>query len=176
MRIETERLVLRNYTDDDYNDLYEYLSDSEVVAFEPYKPMSESEVHENLAWRISTEEMIAVVEKKSGKMIGNIYLGNRDCGNKEIGYVFHRSFWGKGYATEACKAVISSAFSSGTHRIYAECDPNNSASWKLLERLGFVREAYFKQNVYFWKDENGKPIWKDTYVYSLLTNCSNQYI
>lgn len=39
---------------------------------------------------------------------------------------------------------------------------------KLLESLGFIREAHFKQNVYFWKDANSNPIWKDTFVYSLL--------
>ena len=168
MLIETDRLLLRNFIEDDFDDLYEYLSDSEVVAYEPYKPMSKTEVQDNLSWRITTDEMIAVVDKKTGKMIGNVYLGNKDCASKEIGYVFNKDFWGKGYAKEACIAVIQEAFASGIHRIYAECDPKNAASWKLLEKLGFVREAYFKQNVYFWTDENGHPIWKDTYVYSLL--------
>ena len=46
--------------------------------------------------------------------------------------------------------------------------PLNERSWKLLEALGFQREAYFRKNVYFWKDENGKVIWKDTYVYAKL--------
>ncbi len=40
--------------------------------------------------------------------------------------------------------------------------------WKLLESLGFRREAHFRQNVYFWKDADGSPIWKDTYVYAIL--------
>ena len=53
-------------------------------------------------------------------------------------------------------------------RIYAECDPLNTRSWKLLEALGFRREAHLLQNVYFWKDEGGKPIWKDTYIYGKL--------
>lgn len=60
------------------------------------------------------------------------------------------------------------AFARGIHRIYAECDPENTASWRLLERLGFQREAHFKQNVYFWRNEKGGPIWKDTYVYARL--------
>ena len=61
--------------------------------------------------------------------------------------------------------MISKAFSEGVHRIFAECDPQNPGSWKLLEKLGFEREAHLKQNVYFWKDENDQPIWKDTYIY-----------
>ena len=76
--------------------------------------------------------------------------------------------WGQGYAQESCAALICRAFSQGVHRIYAECDPCNTASWKLLERLGFAREAHLRQNVFFWKDENSNPIWKDTYVYGIL--------
>ena len=80
----------------------------------------------------------------------------------------NKSFWHMGYAKEACEAVIRDAFNSGAHRIFAECDPENQASWKLLEALGFIREAHLHQNVYFWKDEEGCPIWKDTYIYGLL--------
>ncbi len=168
MRIETERLILRRYTIDDLQDLFEYLSDEKVVKYEPYKPMNIEEVKGNLDWRISTDEMIAVELKKTHKMIGNVYLGKRDFNTLEIGYVFNKNYWGNGYATESCKALIDNAFSEGIHRIFAECDPKNSNSWKLLEKLGFQKEAYFRQNVYFWTKINGTPIWKDTYVYSIL--------
>ena len=166
--IETDRLILRRYCKEDLHDLYEYLSDEEVVKHEPYNPMDIDEVKGNLDWRISTDEMIAVVLKSNNKMIGNIYLGKRDFESLEIGYVFNKQYWGKGYAKESCDALIKNSFSKGIHRIFAECDPYNIASWKLLESLGFIKEAYFKKNVYFWKDENGNPIWKDTFVYSLL--------
>lgn len=168
MILETERLILRRHKASDLQDLYEYLSDAEVVKFEPYKPMGMSEVQENLAWRIATDEMIAIENKIEHKMIGNIYLGKRDFDTLELGFVLNREYWSKGYATEGCKALIKYAFENGIHRIYAECDPKNTASWNLLERLGLRREAYLRQNVYFWKDENGMPIWKDTYVYAVL--------
>lgn len=112
--------------------------------------------------------MIAVELKGSRKMIGNIYMGRRDFEAVEIGFVFNRDYWGHGYASESCKALIERAFSKGVHRIYAECDPDNKSSWKLLEALGFQREAHFRRNVYFWKDEAGNAIWKDTYVYARL--------
>ena len=162
---ETERLILRRYKKEDVQDLFEYLSDKEVVKYEPYKQQTFDETKENLEWRISTDEMVAVELKNLHKMIGNVYMGKRDFEALEIGYVFNRNYWGYGYAAESCKALIQQAFSNGVHRIYAECDPNNKSSWKLLEALGFQREAYFRKNVYFWKDETGKPIWKDTYVY-----------
>ncbi len=164
--MDTERLILRRYMKQDLKDLYEYLSNPEVVKYEPYKPMTMEEVESNLEWRISTDEMIAVELKGINKMIGNVYLGKRDFDSLEIGYVFNQEYWGKGYAEESCKALIERAFAGGIHRIFAECDPENSSSWKLLETLGFVREAYFQQNVYFWKDDNNNPIWKDTYVYA----------
>lgn len=64
--------------------------------------------------------------------------------------------------------MINQAFASGVHRIYAECDPQNENSWRLLESLGFRREAHLRQNVYFWRDESGNPLWKDTYLYAKL--------
>ena len=82
-------------------------------------------------------------------MIGNVYMGKRDFEALEIGYVFNQNYWGNGYAAESCKALIKQAFSNGVHRIYAECDPNNKNSWKLLEALEFQREAHFRKNVYF---------------------------
>ena len=167
---ETERLILRRYKKEDLQDLFEYLSDKDVVEYEPYKTMTFDEAKENLEWRIGTDEMIAVELKSSHKMIGNVYLGKRDFDSLEMGYVFNRNYWGKGYAAESCKALIQRAFSNGIHRIYAECDPLNENSWKLLESLGFRREAHFRRNVYFWKDENGKPIWKDTYIYAKLND------
>lgn len=165
---ETERLILRRFRKDDLDDLYDYLSDAEVVKYEPYKPMNRKEAEICLHERMASDDMIAVELKSGGKLIGNVYLGKRDCRALEIGFVFYRGYWGKGYAKESCGKLAAMAFSAGVHRIYAECDPENRASWRLLEALGFEREAHFRQNVYFWMDERGLPIWKDTYVYALL--------
>jgi RimJ/RimL family protein N-acetyltransferase len=48
------------------------------------------------------------------------------------------------------------------------CNPENQASWKLLERLGFRREGTLLKNIYFFTDENDNPIWQDTFEYGLL--------
>lgn len=106
MVAETERLILRRYESRDFDDLYEYLSDPEVVEFEPYKAQTAEETRENLLWRISSEAMIAVELKENGKMIGNVYLGDGDFGSKELGYVFNKKFWHKGYAKEACEQSL----------------------------------------------------------------------
>ena len=64
--------------------------------------------------------------------------------------------------------LVLRPFREGAHRIYAECDVRNTASWKLLERTGFQRGAHVRQNVWFHTDESGAPIWKDTFVYAML--------
>ena len=87
---ETERLILRRYMTEDLQDLFEYLSDTEVVKYEPYKPLTIDVVKENLKWRIETDEMIAVELKASQEMIGNVYMGKRDFEALEIGYVVNR--------------------------------------------------------------------------------------
>lgn len=85
-----------------------------------------------------------------------------------MGYVFNQNYWKKGYVKEACNALLKRAFSDGIHRVFAECDTQNINSWRLLEALGFEREAYLKKNVFFWRDDSGNPIWKDTYIYARL--------
>ncbi len=165
---ETERLLLRRFREGDLQDLYECLSDPETVRYEPYLPMTLQETQDILQCRISSDEFVAVELKDEHKMIGNIYLGKKDFAAVEIGFLFNKKYWNCGYATESCKKLIALAFGNGTHRIYAECDPENPNSWRLLENLGFSRETHLKQNVFFWKDENDKPIWKDTYIYTKL--------
>lgn len=80
--VETDRLILRRYREEDLQDLYEYLSDEEVVRYEPYKAMGIDEVKEELAQRISTGEMIAVVLKKYTESMRNVIPAIRvhgDC-------------------------------------------------------------------------------------------------
>lgn len=166
--MQTERLILRKYKKEDLEDYYEYISNFDIVKFEPYKPMTLEEAKKDLDFRINSDEFIAVETKDDHKMIGNIYLGKRDFNSLEIGYVFNNKYWKKGYASEACLALINEAFSKGIHRIFAECDPENPNSWSLLEKLGFEKEGHLKKNVYFWVDDNNNPIWKDTFIYALL--------
>ena len=169
----TERLILREFRESDYDDLFEYLSQLENNEFEGYPGITYENGREHLKYRVGSEEFYAIELKESGKVIGNIYCGNRDFGAKEVGYIVNQNYQRKGYACEALRAVIENTFKEGVHRIYAECDPRNACSWKLLEKVGLEREAHFKQNVFFHKDENGNPIWKDTFVYAILAPNEN---
>lgn len=167
VNLTTERLLLRPYEPDDLTDFYAMVSDPEVVRFEPYDAMSLREAEACLRERM-TEDFTAVVRREDGRMIGNVYLAHRSFESMELGYVFARAAWGHGYATEACGAAVEAAFARGVHRVFAECNPENAASWRLLERLGFRREGLLRQNVFFRRDGDGRPVWQDTCVYARL--------
>jgi RimJ/RimL family protein N-acetyltransferase len=69
------------------------------------------------------------------------------------------------------KRIIDYAFADlNAHKIIAHCNPQNIKSWKLLERAEMKREGLLKQNVYFRKDKQCKPIWQDTYEYGILNH------
>ncbi|GHU70984.1 hypothetical protein FACS189450_06280 [Spirochaetia bacterium] len=170
-RLETGRLIIRSFTPDDWQDLYEYLSQPETVKYEPYKPFSLDEAKRESRRRSADKNFCAVVLKENGKVIGNVYLTKRSFDDWEIGFVFNSYFGHNGYATEAAKALIDKAFAEfKAHRIFAECNPQNDRSWKLLERLNFKREGHLSQNIFFKRDTQGHPIWQDTYVYGVLVS------
>ncbi|SHO51738.1 GNAT family N-acetyltransferase [Anaerocolumna xylanovorans] len=166
--ITTDRLIIRRFTPDDWKDLYEYLSNEKVVFYEPYDVFSEDACKKEAIERAKDEAFWAVC-LKNNKVIGNLYLAKQDFDTWELGYVFNEKYHNKGYATESGKAIIDFAFNElKARRIVAMCNPLNSSSWKLLERLNMRREGHLLQNIYFKKDENNRPIWVDTYEYAIL--------
>lgn len=166
--ITTERLNIRRFTPDDWRDLYEYLSNPRVVFYEPYDVFTPEACKQEAINRAQSESFWAVC-LKSSKLIGNLYLEKQDFDTWELGYVFHEGYQHCGYATESAKALIRYAFNQlGARRIVAMCNPKNTPSWRLLERLNMRREGHLLKNIYFKKDEHNQPIWLDTYIYALL--------
>ena len=168
--IRTERLLLRPFRESDYDDLFEFLFQLEDDEFEGYPGITYENGRKHLKYRLGSKTFYAIELMESGKVIGNISCGNRDYAAGEVGYIVNKRYQRRGYAAEALSAVFAQAFLEGAHRIYAECDPRNIPSWKLLEEVGLQREAHFRQNIWFHRNENGDPIWKDTLVYAILEN------
>ena len=156
--------------EDDYNDLYEYLSDKETYRFEPGEPVTIATAKILCKSRSKDNKFLAVQLKN--KVIGHIYFGQikpKKFLTWEAGFIFNRKYQGKGYATESLMAVIDYGFKNmNIHRIIAHCNPRNISSWKLLERVKMRREGKLRESIYFINDENGNPIWLDTYEYGLL--------
>ena len=168
--METERLYIRRFVPEDWQDLYEFLSQESVCKYEPYEVFSKEAAKTEAIYR-SSDYYWAVCLKDSKKLIGNIYLHTRKLGVWELAFAFNEYYQGKGYATEAAWALINDVFTDkGAHRVEATCNPQNTASWKLLERLGFSREGHIRQDTCFKCDEQGHRIWTDTYIYGLLVS------
>lgn len=167
--LETERLIIRRFRANDWSDLYEYLSDPQVVKFEPYGPQSVEQCRIEAAKRAEHPAFYAVCLKDNGRLVGNLYLQPSEFNTWEFGFVFNKRYQGQGYATESARALIDFAFCQlNARRITAACSNENERSWKLLERLGMRREGLLLQNVWFKKDSEGNPIWFDSYLYALL--------
>lgn len=168
MRIETDELIIRNFELSDENDLCEYMLQRVNAEFEAYPDFTAEKGRKEIEFRSQSDEFFAIELKKEHKVIGNIYLGKRDFNSRELGYVLNENYQHRGYGSTASKAIIEYMFNNGVHRIYAECAPQNTCSWKVMEKIGMKREAHFIKNVSFHKDKNGEPIYWDTYVYAVL--------
>lgn len=172
IEIETERLVLRNFQPNDWSDLYEYLALPEIFEFELGEPLNGDEVVELAEERSHGDTFIAVDLKETGKMIGHLYFcANEHAGIStwELGFIFNPAFHRRGYGSEAASGIISYAFANlGANRIVSYCNPLNTASWKLLEKIGMRREGHFIGNLFVKKDSDNQPLWHDTYAYAVL--------
>ena len=172
--IHTDRLIVRRFRAADADDLYEYLSDSQTYVFEPGEPITAQLARVIAADMATSPDFWAVELLLTGKQIGQIYLKQVEplelltC---ELGYILNPHFQRMGYASEAAAALVEHAFTvRGMHRIYAHCNPDNVASWRLLERIGFRREGLLRQNIFFRRNAAGEPLWTDTFVYAKLAN------
>ncbi len=170
VRLETERLILRRPEIEDLADLLRLLSDPSFAAAVPEIPGTEGEIREYLEIERSANEPepdkcfnLFLERRRDNGVLGLATLVLRKDGQGEIGYALHGDHRGFGYASEAARAFIDYAFTElGLHRIYAETTADNTASRKVMERLGMKREARFREMV----REDGR--WRDKVVYAVL--------
>jgi RimJ/RimL family protein N-acetyltransferase len=169
--LRTARLNLRPYVADDLDALYDIQSRPEVTRYLLYDVRNRDQVRGILEQRIQADGPerdavdLAVVLPDTGALIGDVVLFLRSKENRqgEIGYLFHPDYGGRGYATEAARMLLRLGFEDyGLHRIIGRIDARNTASARVLERLGMRREAHFVQN------EIVKGEWSDEVVYAML--------
>lgn len=167
IQVETERLLLRNYKATDCKDVFQYFSREEVSTYEDFDPMSEKQVEDMIdEWR-DLDNRLAAVLKTTQKVIGSIGYWIDDEGHYCIDYDFNPEYYGNGYASEAGQALVSHLFeTTDINAVYGDCDVRNTASWRLLERLGFRRIRQLDDQSYK-KDKKGDPIRISTFLYEL---------
>jgi ribosomal-protein-alanine N-acetyltransferase len=170
--LETERLLLREFRPEDFDDIQAYASDHEVSRYMEWGPNTPEITRKVLDDRLMDQTVwpranvnLGVELKSEERLIGSIRLGVSDLANRtgDFGYAYHRNYWRRGYATEAAHILLGAAFEKlGLHRIYATCDVRNAGSWGVIEKLGMRREATLIE------DTLRRDGWRDSHVYAVL--------
>ena len=168
--IKTQRLLLGKLIGSDRNDFFAYRALPEIVQYQSFRPKEISEIdaflaaNENTAFGADNTWFQLGICLESGQLIGDIGIHFLDDARQsELGYTMAPAYQGNGYAREAVRAVIGYLFEScNIHRVTASVDPENTRSMRLLEALGFRKEAYFVES-YFTDG-----IWCDDCIYALL--------
>jgi RimJ/RimL family protein N-acetyltransferase len=173
--ILTRRLLLRPFAMDDLAGLHAIQSRLDVTRYLMWGPRSLAEVRKVLAKRARTTTLedegdalnLAMTLPESGALVGDVSLRwvSAEHRQGEIGFVLHPDHHGKGFAGEAGAVMLRLGFEGlGLHRVVGRCDARNTASAKVMERLGMRREAHFRQN------EIVKGEWTDELVYAMLAD------
>ena len=173
MILDTERLILRPFEGKDAQPFSDYRSDPEVARYQGWEtPFTVSQasafIHAmQLAQPGKAGEwyQLAIQHKASGTLLGDcgFYTLTHAPRQAEIGYTLARSFQRQGYAAEAVTRLLDYLFDDlDLHLVRANCDVDNLASIRLLERLGFRREEH---RIESWWSKSG---WTSEYGYAIL--------
>lgn len=149
--IETERLVLRNYTSVDFDALYEIMSDTETMQHYP-APFDENKTRNWIAWNLDNYEkygfgLWAVVLKETQEFVGDCGITLQNIDGEilpEIGYHIHKKYWRNGFAKEAAQAVRDWVFQNTQYdTIYSYMKYTNVASYSTAIAIGMKKEKEY---------------------------------
>lgn len=150
-RLESERLILRGFTEEDADDLFLYAADPDVGPRAGWKPHESREESRSIARMFAEEGIVFAIERKSDRrVIGSLGLHKDKWRNltdvRMIGYVLAQDCWGKGYMSEAVRRVLQYGFTelnlclmSISHYTF------NDRSRRVIEKCGFVYEGTLRQ-------------------------------
>jgi ribosomal-protein-alanine N-acetyltransferase len=170
--IKTERLFIREHLLTDLDKVQIHCSDPEVVKYMPWGPNKIEATRSFIKRIVSCQDQLkrtcyelAVIKQDDDLLIGGVCLYIDSFQDKKawLGYRLQKEYWGRGYATESAKAIIGYGFQDlKLHRIQAKCDVLNTASAKVLEKCGFTKEGYLREEC--WQ----KGRWRDSFLYLIL--------
>jgi RimJ/RimL family protein N-acetyltransferase len=171
--IRTDRLLLRPFTEADFDSLYEMHSDEGVVRWLYNDARTRVQVVELLKVKIAGASVnapgdwlcAAVESGETGRLIGDVSLlwASEQHRSGELGFIVHPAHHGNGYATEASRPLLDWAFGNlGLHRVIGRTEARNAGSSRVLEKLGMRREAHLVENEWV------KGEWQSELVYAVL--------
>lgn len=155
MRFETERLILREIEESDFEAIHSYASVPENVKFMAWGPNDEDGTREFIKTCIErTKENpriqydFAVILKESGKLIGSCGIYLKDNNRQgDLGYILHRDYWKQGFMLEAMQSVVEFGFNTlKLLKIDCFCFAENYGSKRIMEKLGMKYEGEFDWN------------------------------
>ena len=174
MKIETERLILRDFVKEDWRRVLEYQSDPLYLRYNPWTERTPESVQEFVSWFLDNQIeaprikfQLAVTLKSNDLLIGNcgVRIDEVNAIEADIGYELDPKHWNHGYATEATHAIVDFGFSHfGVHRIWADCVADNTGSAHVLEKLGMHLEGRLREKEFY------KSRWWDTLMYGILAD------
>jgi len=171
-----ERVVVREFTMEDVDAMYVYLSHDDVFRYISWAQPTLDETTESVREAMEAaraiprrDYVLAVTLSDTGEVVGQItlkmdrYIPRLRQRTAELGYMLRRDCWGRGIATEAARLLLDFAFGEvGLHRVFAVVGDDNPASIRVLEKLGFRREARHVKDVLI----NGE--WLTSLIYAVL--------
>jgi len=159
MLLTTERLLLREFTENDWHTVFAYQSDPRYLRYSPWthrlREDVERLVQEFIGWQHAQPRckyQLAIVLQTTHVLIGTcgIRMATVHAQEAELGYELHPEYWGHGYATEATRTMLAFAFQTlRLQRVWAQCLAENTASVRVLERLG-MRQELCPQQQHTW--------------------------
>ena len=159
--IETERLILRNFREEDLEDYFDFVSQNDVLTRVGAEPYTDKEkAREKLLSESQKPLRFAIVLKENNKVIGNISLNdpkpgrydgvNIDENTKELGYILSHDYWGRGIMPEAGKRILEYAFDElGVAKVVCGTKTLNKQSVRTQEKIGFKVHS-IRENVDKW--------------------------
>ena len=159
MHITTERLLLREFAQDDWRAVLDYQRDPRYLRYYPWHDRTEADVRAFvqmfLDWQVGSPRrrfQLAITRRSDNRLIGNcgIRCYQDDPSEAELGYELNPDHWGQGFATEAAGAMVEFALRQlGLQRLTSWCIADNTASGRVLERLGFRMQRRVHGAEYF---------------------------
>ena len=169
--LQTERLLLRPFSESDADDIYALQSNARVLRYWDSPPWTErSRADAFIAACRKMEDdgsgaRFAIATRDNSAFIGwcSMFRWNAVYRSLGIGYCLDEPAWGKGYATEAVRAMLLWAYATlDLNRVEAELDARNAASARVLEKLGFEREGLRREDCIVSGEVS------DSWIYGLL--------
>lgn len=170
-----EHLALREFEPGDEEALHAIVSDPEVTRFTDWGPNEPADTRAFLATAVAQAESpearpayhLAAMEVESKQLVGSVGLEvkSRPHSRGEIGFVFGRGSWGRGYASETTRLLLGFGFGElALHRISATCHPDNAACGHVLEKAGMTLEGRLRDHMFV------RGAWRDSLVYARLAD------